>query len=196
MILGFDIDGVLTGDDDGLNNLWLQKAEEYFDQEMIRPSFHIEEAFDRTVEEVHEFFATMIETIFATVPIRPHCAKVLGKLWDRGYTIHLITARDEQHRQVTEDWLKGHDLPYHTLTMSPHQQSYSKGDRCVELGVDFFVDDKFENAHEVANRGIYTLLFHASHNRDRHTILPRVKDWLEIDEHIERLRQERLPLVP
>jgi len=192
LIFGFDIDGVLTGDDDGVTNLWLQKAAEYFGQEMIRPSFYIEEAFDRTVEEVREFFAAKIDSIFASVPIRPHCAETLTKLWDQGCTIHLITARDEEHRQVTEAWLKKHEIPYHTLSMSPHKQSYSKGDRCVELGVDFFVDDKFENAHEVAERGIYTLLFHASHNRDRETTLPRVRSWLDINEHIDYLIQDTL----
>jgi hypothetical protein len=163
---------------------------------MIRPSFYIEEAFDRTVEEVREFFAAKIDSIISTVPIRPHCAEILGKLWDQGCTIHLITARDEEHRQVTEYWLKKHNLPYHSLFMSPHRENYSKGDRCVELGVDFFVDDKLENAHDVAERGIYTLLFHASHNRHRQTVLPRVKNWLEIDHHIDRLFQERLPLTP
>lgn len=159
---------------------------------MIRPSFYIEEAYNRTVEEVQEFFASQAEIIITTVPIRTNCAEILHKLWNQGHTIHLITARDEQHRQLTETWLKKHNLSYHGLHMSPHKQSYSKGERSLELGVDFFVDDMFENALDVAERGIYTLLFNASHNKNRVTNLPRVSTWLEIYEHINFLIQDTL----
>lgn len=192
LVLGFDIDGVLTNDDDGSNNLWLQKAAEYFEQEMIRPSFYIEEAFDRSVEEVQKFFQIQAESIMSSVPIRKNCSAVLAEFWSKGHTIHLITARDEEHRQLTKDWLAKHGLNYHELHMSPRGQSYSKGDRCRELGVHFFVDDKFENALDVAQHGIYTLLFNASHNHGKQTNLPRITSWSEIYDHVEFLLQDTL----
>lgn len=163
---------------------------------MQKRSFYIEEAFNKTTEEVLEFFAAKLETIVSTVPIRDHCAATLQGLWDSGHTIHLITARDEQHRQITKDWLRKHEVPYHTLYMSPRDESYCKGELCAKLGVDFFVDDKKENAEDVARHGIYTLLYHASHNVDHKTSLPVVKTWLEVQQHIDRLLRENFRQVP
>jgi 5'(3')-deoxyribonucleotidase len=62
--------------------------------------------------------------------------------------------------------------------------SYSKGVLCQELQVGFFVDDKVENVEDISSKGIYTLLFHASHNREYKTSLPLVKNWLEVQRHI------------
>lgn len=196
LVFGFDIDGVLTNDDDGKQNIWLETAAEYFEQDMIRPSFYIKEAFGRTTEEVLEFFAAKIETIFQEVPPRPHSASVLQRLYQSDHIVHLITARDEQHKEVTESWLRKHRFPYHSLTMSPHRGSYCKGERCAELDVDFFVDDKLENAEDVAAQGIYTLLFHASHNKGRETSLPRVNSWREIESHIDNLMQKQFKQTP
>ncbi|NLJ79564.1 MAG: hypothetical protein GX335_00845 [Firmicutes bacterium] len=196
LIFGFDIDGVLTNDDDGQSNIWLTSAREYFGKPLIKPSFYLEEAFDLTPEEVDEFFQETLETVFTSVPIRPHSAPTLQKLWDLGATIHLITARSEKHRAVTEAWLREHGIPYHSLEMSPVQATYSKGEACLKLGVEFFVDDQLQNAKDVAGKGIYTLLYHASHNRDSPTSLPRVKDWLEINRHIDFFLQGRARMVP
>ncbi|HHY09856.1 MAG TPA: hypothetical protein GX528_04730, partial [Firmicutes bacterium] len=184
LTFGFDIDGVLTADDDGSSNIWLLRAEEFFQRPIVKPSFYIEEAFDVTGEEAERFFCEMLETVYKTVAPRPHCARVLQKLQGFGAKIHLITARDERHRALTKRWLKKHEIPYDTLWMSPPDKSYCKGTKCLKLGVDLFVDDNLENAESAAGRGIFTLLFHASHNRDRPTSLPRVKDWLEIEAYI------------
>lgn len=194
-VFGFDIDGVLTADDDGQCNIWLKEASEYFGEPMVKRAYYIEDAFNKTKEEVHAFFAERIHDIFANVPIREHCAETLHELYEQGVTIHLITARDEEHRVITEAWLKKHNLPYHSLSMSPHRRSYSKGELCLKLGVEFFVDDKKENALDVASRGIYTLLYNASHNLGQQTGLPLVKSWLDVQKHIEGYLQGRLPQV-
>lgn len=175
----------MTHDDDGTKNIWLEAASEYFGEPMTKPAYYIEDAFNKTREEVHEFFDACIESIFTNVPARDHAADTLRSLTEQGSLVHLITARDERHRQTTEKWLERHGIPYHSLTMSPIHGRYSKGKRCLELGVQFFVDDKVENALEVADCGIYTLLFHASHHAGRRTNLPLVKDWLEVQQHIE-----------
>lgn len=181
---GFDIDGVLTDDDDGHKNIWLLYGEKFFGKPIVKPSFFIEEAFDITPKEAETFFKEMQETVYNAVSVRPYCAEVLNNLRNLGVNIHLITARDERHRDLTEDWLKKAQVPYDSLQMSPFNQSYCKGDKCLELGIEFFVEDNLQNAKSVAQRDIYTLLFHASHNRSKLTTLPRVKDWREISSHI------------
>lgn len=147
-------------------------------------AYYIEDAFGKSRDEVQEFFKARVKTIVDQVPIREHAAETLQALQNHDHTIHLITARDEELRPVTERWLKRHNVPYHNLFMSPSNQSYSKGALCKKLQVGFFVDDKVENVEDTANNGVYTLLFHASHNLDYKTSLPLVKDWLEVQRHI------------
>ncbi len=151
----------------------------------MKRAYYIEDAFNKSEAEVRAFFRDRIETVFKNVPVREHAAETLRSLHKRGHMIHLITARDERHRPVTENWLQRHKIPYHSLRMSPPNQSYSKGTLCKELGVTFFVDDKIENAEDTSSKGVYTLLYYASHNRDYKTSLPTVKNWLEVQAHIE-----------
>ena len=195
-IFGFDIDGVLTNDDDGISSIWLEEASKYFGEPILKHAYYIEDAFNKTRAEVQRFFDARIDSIFNNVPAREHAAETLRGLANQGCIVHLITARDEQHREITENWLRKHNMPYHSLTMSPTNKSYSKGERCQELGVEFFVDDKVENAEDVASKGIYTVLYHASHNVGRQTSLPLVKSWLEVQKHIDFFCGQRLRQVP
>ncbi len=63
----------------------------------------------------------------------------------------------------------------------------SKGDKCVELGVRFMVDDALHNAHSVGERGIQVFLMNQPWNQG--TLPPntiRVANWQEVIAH-ERL---------
>lgn len=183
---GFDIDGVLTNDDDGNCSIWLKEASEYFGIPVPQKrSYYIEDAFGKSREEVEEFFQARVKPIIRSVPMREHARKTLQLLHENKHTIYLITARDEHLRKDTVDWLARHEIPYNELYMSPPNQSYSKGSLCQKLDVGFFVDDKLENALDTASHGIYTLLFHASHNLGIETSLPLVKNWLEVQRHID-----------
>lgn len=44
---------------------------------------------------------------------------VLRALAERGYRIHLMTARIDRVRQKTLDWLAQHEVPYHDITFRP-----------------------------------------------------------------------------
>ena len=47
----------------------------------------------------------------------------LGVLRSKGYRIVLLTARLEQYRKLTEEWLKRHCIPYGTLDMRRPDES-------------------------------------------------------------------------
>ncbi len=190
MIFGFDIDGVLTDDDNGHSNLWLERASAFFKRPIVKHSFYIDEALEIDKEELEPFLARETAAIMETVLPRQGCAAVLSRLLEAGHEVQLITARSEPYREVTEDWLRRHGIPYTDLHMSPSEtESYSKGQKCVQLGVQLFVDDHFMNCADVASRGIYTLLYHTSHNRERRCPpeIVRVYNWLEIAQHIAAL---------
>ena len=47
----------------------------------------------------------------------PDALKILNKWYDEGHIITFFTSRTEEHREVTEEWLKKHDFKYHGLLM-------------------------------------------------------------------------------
>jgi len=47
----------------------------------------------------------------------PDALKILNKWYDEGHIITFFTSRTEEHREVTEYWLKKHAFKYHGLLM-------------------------------------------------------------------------------
>lgn len=53
----------------------------------------------------------------ATCAPFPDALKTLNKWFDEGHIICFFTSRTEDHREVTETWLKEHGFKYHSLLM-------------------------------------------------------------------------------
>lgn len=47
----------------------------------------------------------------------PDALKIVNKWYNEGHIITFFTSRTEEHREVTEEWLKKHDFKYHGLLM-------------------------------------------------------------------------------
>ncbi len=52
-----------------------------------------------------------------TAVIYPDTLEVITKWYNEGHIITFFTSRLEEHREVTEEWLKNHDFKYHGLLM-------------------------------------------------------------------------------
>lgn len=52
-----------------------------------------------------------------TVLPYPDALKILNKWYDEGHIITFFTSRTEEHREITEIWLKEHNFKYHGLLM-------------------------------------------------------------------------------
>ncbi|PQB04357.1 LNS2 domain-containing protein [Aureitalea marina] len=53
----------------------------------------------------------------ATAEVYPDALKTLNRWYDQGHIICFFTSRTEDHREVTEVWLKEHGFNYHSLLM-------------------------------------------------------------------------------
>lgn len=53
----------------------------------------------------------------ATAEVYPEARATLNRWYHQGHIITFFTSRTEDHRQVTEEWLKRHDFHYHGLLM-------------------------------------------------------------------------------
>jgi hypothetical protein len=53
----------------------------------------------------------------ATAELYPDALVTLNKWYDEGHIITFFTSRIEEHREVTEIWLKKHGFKYHVMLM-------------------------------------------------------------------------------
>jgi hypothetical protein len=53
----------------------------------------------------------------ATANVYPDALATLNKWYDEGHVIFFFTSRTEDHRTVTEAWLKQHGFKYHGMVM-------------------------------------------------------------------------------
>ena len=53
----------------------------------------------------------------ATAQLYPDALKTLNRWYDEGHIICFFTSRTEDHREVTEEWLKTNGFHYHSLLM-------------------------------------------------------------------------------
>lgn len=53
----------------------------------------------------------------ATCAPYPDALKIVNKWYEEGHIITFFTSRTEEHRKITEDWLKKHKFMYHGMLM-------------------------------------------------------------------------------
>ena len=53
----------------------------------------------------------------STAKLFPDALETLNKWYDEGHVICFFTSRTEEHRTVTEQWLKDNGFKYHSLVM-------------------------------------------------------------------------------
>jgi hypothetical protein len=57
------------------------------------------------------------ERMTTTLPY-PDALRILNKWYEEGHIITFFTSRTEEHRDITEEWLKKHGFKYHALLMN------------------------------------------------------------------------------
>ena len=53
--------------------------------------------------------------LFVTANVYPDALAQVNKWYDSGDTVYFFTARLEEHRAATEQWLQKHDFKYHGI---------------------------------------------------------------------------------
>lgn len=182
--LGIDIDGVLTDEGPDNNSIWQQKMNEYFDREikLKEYTYDLRKAFDINDQELNNFIEEKIADIYQNVKVVEKAKETLEDLYKQGHRLILITARDEKHRELTEKWLKKNEIPYHEL-----HHDHNKAPLAVKKNISIFIDDRKENAFEIAAENIPVILVNKYHNYDfnGNDKITKVSDWNEIREKIE-----------
>jgi uncharacterized HAD superfamily protein len=86
-----------------------------------------------------------------TAKLYPDALDICNKWFDEGHIITYFTSRTEEHRVVTEEWLKKNGFKYHALLMcKPRGGNYHWIDNHIVRATRF--EGKFTNLIEVDSK--------------------------------------------
>ena len=176
MNICIDIDGTITTED-----AWVKSAVKYFKKFISKEDiteYEIYKVLGVTPEEYDGFYKACGEKMHEKAPLRGQAKKVLKAL-NKKHQLYYVTAREEKMRNATEKWMRKNHLPNVPLHMTG---SHYKVERAEALSCDVFIEDRYENAVQLALAGYQVILMDCLYNQK--SILPnitRVKNWDEIE---------------
>lgn len=177
-----DIDGTVTGAYD-----WLPYTNNYFGQELTEDQinhYDIHTVYGLPREAYLEFYGIHGKTVHSNNTPRPYADQVLAKLRNRGHEVHFVTARDMAMKEITEKWLHDHHMTHDSLNLLG---SHHKVQKAFDLNCDVFIEDRYENAIDLAKAGFLVILVNCNYNQGH---LPpsvtRLENWQEIEAYLER----------
>jgi len=112
------------------------------------------------------------------------------------YELYVVTSRREETRERTERFLnKYFDGVFRDIVFTSEfddENRKSKADVCVELGLDYMIEDNKDFARECIEKGVKVLLFDRPWNREEIDGVVRVFGWGEVLDRIKNLGRESI----
>ena len=164
-IIGVDCDGVLASD----RLLW-QRLHERFPAHI--PARYEDLATFEWPRATAESAALCLELsadpqFMARLAPMPRMAEGLRHLHQRGYRLHVITARPDCVRRATRRWLRRQGVA----------DGPAKVPLALALGCAAFVEDNHATAEALGKAGVRSYLLDAPYNRLPEQASVRVRDW-------------------
>lgn len=158
-----------------------------FDNTLVKTSDKIKEYMIKNNvsefknDEKYHFYCKYVDNITKELELKEYAKEVLQEL-SVDNEICIITARSDYYsknlKQLTLDFIKKNELPISNVYFDCFSEG--KANKCVELGIDLFIDDNIENCLYVKNKNIETLLFESEHDS-----LNTVNSWKEVLEYVK-----------
>jgi len=189
MKIGIDIDGVVLNYMKGYLEFYNQekntnyKSEDIFSQDFGK-------SFNTSLEEARETVRLFRKTdIFKNLDLIEGAKEgILGL--ERNNDICFITARHESVKQTTRG-VFGKIFPDKNFEIFFSGELWgsgkTKGEICLELGINIMVEDNVDYALDCAQNGVKVFLLDTPWNKDytKHENLIKVKDWTELIKFLE-----------
>jgi len=182
--IGIDIDGVI-GDSDKVFRKYIKK---YFGINLRRQDvkdFYYEKVLGIPENEMKNFWKRIDEEKrWLEIEILPGAKTALEYLKEK-YQIIIITARPENIRNLTEEWLSKNQIYYDRLYFINEHKGESKLSAILSNSINLkcFIEDRIDFALDFIKAGIKVILFDYPWNRIEKNInselLIRVKGWQE-----------------
>jgi uncharacterized HAD superfamily protein len=136
-------------------------------------------------EAIEEFFIFMKSNLSKQIKPVKDAIESINILKDK-FEIIVITARQEEFKEQTEEWIKKHfpgleQSVYFTNVYSRSFKPSKKSDVALKLGVNTIIEDQVVHAYDCANKGIKVILLDSPWNQDvSGKNIERVYSWDEI----------------
>lgn len=175
MNLCIDIDGTVTEP-----YYWLKRANLYFGKQ-LKPedvtAYEIHKLLEIEEDDYREFYQLYGKLLHRESKARFGASEAIQLLYQQ-HNIHFVTARDEEMKDVSIEWLDMHNMPMDSIALLG---SPDKANKAKELGSDLFIEDCYSNAIQLSRSGFEVILIDCTYNKG---LLPenvtRVKSWSEI----------------
>lgn len=190
MIIGFDLDDVLLNFNDALFPYHNKRFGTNYNRTHIK-TFDLGELWQCSREEVEKRILDFYHSQehHEALPVEG-AIEVINNLKDR-HDLFVITARPEELKHETLSWLEQHfpkmfKAVHFTNHFHGSNNRRAKGDVCLEIGVETFIEDSLHNANDVARLGIPVLLLDAPWNQEEIKLpIKRIYSWREVGDHFE-----------
>lgn len=172
MIIGIDIDGVLTN----LERFQLDYGSKYFFEtenkiNINHNDYEIIDIFNATTEKDDKFWKEYLDFYAKKEPARRFASEIIKKLKNDGHQIYIITARfltdrddylGKKMRSIVKKWLKNNQIIYDKIIFSQED----KRNICKENNVDIMIEDAPKNIVELSEVLPKVICFDALYNRE------------------------------
>ncbi|MCT4621353.1 MAG: hypothetical protein N4A62_18435 [Marinisporobacter sp.] len=181
-----DIDGTITEP-----YYWLEKANWYFDTK-IEPknvtTYDIHEVLGIPRQDYLDFYHEFGEELHLNAKIRKNAKEILEKI-RKEHHIYYVTAREKRMEYVTREWFKRNDIPNAEIHLLG---SHYKVEKAKEIKCHIFIEDRYENAIQLALAGFEVLLIDCEYNRQPLIDgITRVFTWKDIEKEIKNYMDKR-----
>jgi uncharacterized HAD superfamily protein len=172
LVIGLDCDGVLVSD----YELWERLYTAYPDAIPASYSHLTTYEWPRTTPETTELCLRLSADPEFTRNLRPLPAMgwAIRALYQRGWEIHIVTARPKAVYDATREWLDLYEVGH--LITAVHCTE-NKAPLAQQLGCSAFVEDNPRNAEALGMLGIRSYLLDACYNRRPTAHCIRVAGW-------------------
>jgi len=148
-------------------------------------SYYFSKVFEVDSRYIESFMDdTFTEEKVTNLPLCDFAKDAITSL-SKEHEIYFITSR-RHNQEGTKESLDLHfsGIPFNLIFSSNPYSGTSgktKGEICLEYGIDFMIEDSKEHGEDCANKGIKTFLMHKPWNiQASHENLIRVNNWKEI----------------
>ena len=181
LIIGVDLDGVCADFYGRIREIaaeWFERPVEELTTDVSHGLSEWGVTGTEQYESLHRFAVTQRE-LFKTSPMIPGARKYLRLLSDEGARVRIITHRLFIHYfhnaavSQTIDWLDANGIPYWDLCFMKAKE---------QVGADVYVEDAPDNVKRLREKGLFTICFANSTNKD--VPAPRAENWKQVYEFI------------
>lgn len=173
MRIAVDIDGCLNRMPEAI----VEVIKREYNIEVPNNIYYIMDTLNFTKEQLDEFWIRHNDEFLNMMDVIPEANENLHKLKQLGCNIVIVTARNYNVAEQTENWLWKHKVLYDDI----YFKADPKHDVCLWKNINFMVEDNADYALALAKNNIEVALCDWPYNKDvKHDLITRVKSWGEI----------------